>query len=137
MTSTWRDYKPPQDRPATARAAVDPRHKSNSKNARGMNGWEERYSAKLDLALYAGAIRGWWFEATKFRLASRTWYLPDFLVEYTDGHLEAHEVKGFWRDDARVKVKVFAKEFPWLRVSCWRRDSKGMWVAEYITNDRS
>jgi hypothetical protein len=26
--------------------------------------------------------------------------------------MEAHEVKGFWTDDARVKIKVAASQFP-------------------------
>ena len=35
----------------------------------------------------------------------QTYYNPDYLVIYP-GHFEIHEVKGFWRDDARVKIKV-------------------------------
>lgn len=29
-----------------------------------------------------------------------------------NGQLEAHEVKGHWQDDARVKVKVAADQYP-------------------------
>jgi hypothetical protein len=48
----------------------------------------------------------------KFRLADNTFYTPDFMVVMADGLLEAHEVKGFWEDDARVKIKVAASLFP-------------------------
>jgi hypothetical protein len=30
----------------------------------------------------------------------------------SNGVLEAHEVKGFWTDDARVKIKVAADKYP-------------------------
>ncbi|WP_175904178.1 hypothetical protein [Burkholderia seminalis] len=48
----------------------------------------------------------------KFRLADNTFYTPDFAVMLASGRLEAHEVKGHWQDDARVKVKVAADQYP-------------------------
>lgn len=52
------------------------------------------------------------FEGLKFRLADNTFYTPDFAVMLDSGALEAHEVKGFWTDDARVKIKVAADMYP-------------------------
>jgi hypothetical protein len=47
------------------------------------------------------------------RLADKTFYSPDFAVlTKADGTLEMHEVKGFWQDDARVKIKVAASIYP-------------------------
>ncbi|MFQ1753542.1 DUF1064 domain-containing protein [Aeromonas veronii] len=43
-------------------------------------------------------------------LADKTFYTPDFMVVRKDGLIELHEVKGFWEDDARVKIKVAAKQ---------------------------
>ena len=33
-------------------------------------------------------------------------------VMRSDGRLEMHEVKGYWHDDARVKIKVAAEMYP-------------------------
>ena len=30
----------------------------------------------------------------------------------TTGEMECHEVKGFWQDDARVKIKIAAEMYP-------------------------
>ena len=57
---------------------------------------------------------GFRFEPLKFKLAPKTFYTPDFLV-IRKNCFEIYEVKGFWRDDARVKIKVAAKMFPWFK----------------------
>jgi hypothetical protein len=69
---------------------------------------ETRYANHLTLLQKAGEIYDWKFEPMKLRLAWKTWYTPDFFVEFEDGRLEVHEVKGHWEDDARVKIKVAA-----------------------------
>lgn len=94
-----------------------------------MNGTEKAYAAHLDTLKVAGAVVGWWFEAIKLRLADKTWYTPDFAVLMADGTLELHEVKGFWRDDARAKIKVAAEQhWPFRFVAVqWR---KKQWVYE-------
>lgn len=79
-----------------------------------MNGIEKRYAAHLDLRKIAGEILDWKFEPLKLKLAPATFYNPDFGVQMLDGHIEIHETKGFWEDDARVKVKVAAEMFPWF-----------------------
>ena len=74
-----------------------------------MNKTEAAYAAHLD----ADPDIVWWkFEGLKLRLADKTFYSPDFFVMRRDGALEAHEVKGFWEDDARVKIKVAASLYP-------------------------
>lgn len=92
-----------------------------------MNKLEARYAQHLDLLQKAGEIVEWRFEPIKLRLAGRTFYTPDFFVEVVSvpnqtttnlippNSLQLHEVKGFWRDDARVKIKVAAELFPWFR----------------------
>ena len=79
-----------------------------------MNGTESAYAEKLRLLQSSGAIEAYVFESVKLRLADNTYYTPDFFVIYED-HFEIHEVKGFWREDARVKWKVAAEQFPWFR----------------------
>ena len=80
-----------------------------------MNKYEFRYAEHLELRRIVGEIQAWWFEGIKLRLAKATSYTPDFLVQLANGSLEMHEVKGFWEDDARVKIKVAAEMFPCFR----------------------
>lgn len=77
-----------------------------------MNKTEAAYGAHLELLKRAGEIVWYRFEGVKFRLADKTFYTPDFAVMTKDGFLECHEVKGFWEDDARVKIKVAADSYP-------------------------
>lgn len=73
------------------------------------------------------------FEQLKFRLADGTYLTPDFWVLGDDDVLEIHEVKGHWEEDARVKIKVAAEQFPWCRWMAFRRLAKkdgGSWVRE-------
>ena len=44
------------------------------------------------------------------------------------GELEMHEVKGFWREDARLKIKVAAEQFPFRFVAVTK--SKDGWATE-------
>ena len=76
-----------------------------------MNGLEKRYAALLDIQKALGNIKLWRFEPLKLRLAPSTFYSPDFELVMPDGGIELHETKGFWEDDARVKIKWAAKEF--------------------------
>jgi len=78
-----------------------------------MNKTEARYAQQLELRKRAGEIVDYKFEPFRLILANNTSYCPDFLVVRKD-HFEIHEVKGFWRDDARVKIKVAARQFPWF-----------------------
>jgi hypothetical protein len=77
-----------------------------------MNKTEAAYAQHLELLKHAGEVAWWRFEGLKFRLADATFYTPDFTVMLADGSLQAHEVKGFWTDDARVKTKVAAEMYP-------------------------
>lgn len=78
-----------------------------------MNKLEARYATQLEARKRAGEIVWWAYEAITLKLAPHTRYTPDFAVITSDGAVEFHECKGFWRDDARVKIKVAAALFPW------------------------
>lgn len=97
-----------------------------------MNKTEEAYSVHLDFMLRRGEIEWFQFEAIKLRLADKTFYTPDFLVMANDGTLEAHEVKGHWEDDARVKIKVAAANFPFKFIAIKPKAKKngGGWEVE-------
>lgn len=77
-----------------------------------MNKTEEAYATHLEALKHAGAILWYRFEGMKFRLADNTFYTPDFSVMAASGLMEMHEVKGFWQDDARAKIKIAADIFP-------------------------
>ena len=77
-----------------------------------MNKTEAEYAQELELRKHAGEIAWYRFEGLKLRLADNTFYTPDFAVMRSNGLMECHEVKGFWTDDARVKIKVAADAYP-------------------------
>ena len=79
-----------------------------------MNKTEQKYSVMLEARRFDGEVLWWAFEPIKLRLAKATYYTPDFLVMRGDGALECHEVKAYWEDDARVKIKVAAEKFPFV-----------------------
>jgi hypothetical protein len=78
------------------------------------NRTEAAYEAYLERQKAAGEILWFRFEGLKFRLADSTFYTPDFAVMRADGQIECHEVKGHWLDDARVKIKIAAEQYPFL-----------------------
>ena len=96
-----------------------------------MNKTEARYAEHLEHI--KGSVIAWYkFEAVKLRLADNTFYTPDFAVMLIDGPIEMHEVKGFWEDDARVKIKVAAETFP-FRFKAFKAEAKkrgGGWIGE-------
>jgi hypothetical protein len=89
-----------------------------------MNKTEARYAEQLQLRLLAGEVAWFAYEALTLKLAPDTRYTPDFVVMLSDGTLECHEVKGFFRDDAKVKVKVAAEKFPLRFVVARERPKK-------------
>ena len=80
--------------------------------AGAMNKTEQAYADHLELLRRAGQVLWFKFEGLKLRLADNTFYTPDFAVMSADGVMEMHEVKGFWQDDARAKIKIAADLYP-------------------------
>ncbi len=97
-----------------------------------MNGTEQSYAMHLEARKQAGSVQWYKFEGMKFRLADGTFYTPDFVVLDRDGFMEAHEVKGFWTDDARVKIKVAADQYPvsFIAIKKLPKSKGGGWDVE-------
>ena len=98
-----------------------------------MNKTEQAYAHHLDWLKSEGEVLEYRFESVTLRLAKRTRYTPDFMLIMDDGTIELHEVKGFWRDDARVKIKVAAEMYPMFRFVAVKKIAKkhgGGWSAE-------
>lgn len=88
------------------------------------NKTENEYGQRLELQLRAGEVLWYKFEGIKLRLADNTFYTPDYFVMVKSGELECHEVKGYWEDDARVKIKVAASMYPFRFVALQRLPKK-------------
>lgn len=98
-----------------------------------MNKTEKEFSLYLEAQRLRGDILAWKFEPEKFRLANNCFYTPDFFVLNADNTVTFYEVKGFWTDDARIKIKVVAEQFPWYQfTAAYKRTKKdgGGWSFE-------
>lgn len=100
-----------------------------------MNLTESAWAEVLELRRLAGEIQSHRFEPIRFVLGHAANYTPDFEVVDADGYIEYHEVKGFWREAARVRIKTVARMFPdRLFVAVKKRTKKqgGGWEHEEI-----
>lgn len=106
--------------------SVQARGRTTSRD--GMNNLERRYADHLRMLQLAGEIHSFAFERHNLKLADKTYYKPDFEVMLPDGTIEFHETKGFMQEDANVKIKVAADQFPqfvfrlvqWDRLDGWK-----------------
>ena len=97
-----------------------------------LNKAELAYQNELERQKGLGEVLWYRFEGLKLRLADKTFYTPDFAVMIANGTLEMREVKGFWTDDAKVKIKVAAAMYP-FRFIAVRPEAKkrgGGWKIE-------
>jgi hypothetical protein len=99
------------------------------------NRWETEYERDILWPLFkSGDIVGYHYEGVKLRLADGAIYTPDYFVVYRD-HFELHEVKGFWREAARVRIKVAAGLFPYFRFRAVTKAKRGNgWAYEEMSN---
>lgn len=97
-----------------------------------MNSTEAAYAAHLEGQRTLGHVEWFVFEAVTFKLADDCRYTPDFLVMLPGGLLECHEVKGFWQDDAKVKIRCAAAKFPFRFVAMKKKAKKdgGGWESQ-------
>lgn len=97
-----------------------------------MNKTEAAYAEHLKSEQYAGKVAWFKFEGIKLRLADNTFYTPDFNVMLSSGVLQMREVKGYWLDDARAKIKIAADLYPFEFIAVKARAKKngGGWEQE-------
>lgn len=120
----------PATMPTSGGASSPARARARPKQDGTMNQLEADYSLLLEQLRVGGVITRWDFEPVKLRLADRTFYTPDFRVLCPDGLEEFHEVKGFWEEDARIKIKVAAAQHPYTFVGATKRSVKLPWKFE-------
>jgi hypothetical protein len=99
-------------------------------NPRGMNGLERAFSESRSAAKCAVI-----YHAIRLNLSAAhiegermagCWYTPDFLGVDQGGHVCLFETKGFWREAAKVRIKVAASQYPMFRFFVVTRE-KGEW----------
>lgn len=86
------------------------------KPAGEMNKTEARYAERLEMLKQQGQVVWYAFEVVTLKLAHDTRLTVDFFVMLANGELQAHDVKGskrIYEEDARVKMQVAARQFPW------------------------
>lgn len=107
-----------RDKNAPQSAKTPARGRTARREAGKMNNLEARYAAQvLEPMKRSGEIIEYWFERFTFKIAQDCRYTPDFVLLKADGLLECHETKGFFEDDALVKIKVAADLFPFRFVA--------------------
>lgn len=101
-----------------------------------MNRLESQYADHLELRKKAGEILEYRFEPMRLVLrhavpgrAKGMTYTPDFLVVFPD-RMELHEIKGYWREDSRVKIKASAEMFEWFKFVGVTMDKTSGWKYE-------
>ncbi len=128
VTNGLEDKEPSESIPVTASAVGLP-------NESRMNGLETGYSEYLAKLKLVGELYDWRYEPFNLRLASpKCWYRIDFLVINKQMEVELHETKGekVW-DDALVKFKVAARDYPWFRF-CWVTKVDGNYNVRVMRN---
>lgn len=98
-----------------------------------MNRTEQKFADYCENKRIMGDIVAWKYEPFNVRLADRCFYKVDFLVVFKD-RFEVVEVKGckaMIRDDALVKFKLAAKDFPWFTWRMVTHDKKKGWSVLY------
>jgi len=93
--------------------------------AGAMNKTEAAYANYLEKQKQFGEVAWFAFEPMNLKLADKCFYRIDFLVMLKSGQLEVHEVKGFWTDDALVKIKTASAKFPFRFIAL--KLVKGIW----------
>jgi hypothetical protein len=70
----------------------------------------------------------------KLRIGEGCTYTPDFIVWLPDRTSEAHECKGFERDDSVVKFKAAAEQFPFMVFRMFKRRGQA-WIETRTLNE--
>jgi hypothetical protein len=109
-----------------ARGRVPARHTPGE-----MNGAEANFYQQLELRRLAGEFCAIHFEQVTLKLGKDLRYTPDFFVVDKDGFISCYEVKGFFRDDSRVKILTAAQAFPYFAFYLARKQ-RGAWVVEEV-----
>lgn len=110
------------------------RAKARKTKSRYRSTTEEKFARLLESQRLASEIQGWKYEPMRLNLGGGAWYKPDFEVIELDHTITLFEVKGFWRQAGRVRIKVAAANYPEFRF-VGVRWIKGAWEFEEFSAD--
>jgi hypothetical protein len=98
---------------------------------------EAEFAAELQWWKESGQIQIWRYEPIVLRLGPGLTYRPDFWVVWKDGSVGFVEVKGWMRDDARVKLLTAAEQYPEFRFLLATKPGgkRGQWVLTEINGN--
>lgn len=97
---------------------------SKSTDEEKLNKLEVAWLRELRLLFPAEAIG---VQSITLKLGNDTRYTPDFWTVDVNGQLTFWETKGFFRDDAKVKIKIAARQFRYFRFVLVEK-KKGEWI---------
>lgn len=91
--------------------------------------WEANYALYLDFLIKQKQINSWFYEKKvfifeKIKFGTRS-YRPDFAIINNDMTTEYHEVKGFFDNRSKTKIKRMAKYYPNIRLIIIDKDVYG------------
>ena len=99
------------------------------------SGAERSMAERLELLKLSAGIDHWRYESQKFKVGGG-WYTPDYQV-IAFGHMLQIEVKGHWREAAKLRYRSAAMEYGeyiWVVAKVTR----GGWNFEaYYTEDQA
>ncbi|QTH79818.1 endonuclease I-like superfamily protein [Klebsiella phage vB_KpnP_ZX1] len=126
--------KSPAPKLSTSKAKL---HALGRKKKGEMNATEAKFANYLRGLEITGEILWWRHEGIKLQLADNTTLNVDFNVMYADGLLVMIDVKGakaIIEEDAKVKMKVAAEQFPFVFRYAFPRQKKdgGGWIIEEV-----
>lgn len=88
-------------------------HTKATAKPKGMNKWEAAFALTLEYQRSIGELVWWDFEPFRIRLADGAFYRPDFVTVDKEGRTAIYEVKGHFREAARVRLKVAVEKLPY------------------------
>lgn len=126
--------KSPAPKQSTSKAKL---HALGRKKKGEMNATEAKFANYLRGLEITGEVLWWKHEGMKLQLADNTTLNVDFNVIYADFRLVMIDVKGakaIIEEDAKVKMKVAAEQFPFVFRYAFPRQKKdgGGWIFEEI-----
>jgi len=78
---------------------------------KGRSKLEEEFRLSLYVDLQRGNIVWFDYEAMRLRIGKDAYYKPDFVTLSWGGSMTFYEVKGHWREAARVRIRAAAERY--------------------------
>jgi len=103
----WRKFAVGKNHPCFGKIASHGKW-SKYKNTRMRSSWEIKYAKYLDNQKVK-----WFYEPKAFDLGNTT-YTPDFYLPETNEYIE---IKGYWRDDAKIKFELFKQIYSKIKIT--------------------